>query len=93
MRPDCATPDGREPCNGYQIVRANLDVEREVQKKLVAERDKWFNEAIRLRAALKPFADYVDQLDGAIPPKGAGPSMGDWLTAHAAYQQQGDKSK
>jgi hypothetical protein len=42
----------------------------------------------RLRAALKPFADYVDQLDGKIPPKCSGPSMKDWLAAHAAVNQQ-----
>ena len=49
MTPDCIKSADDQPCKGYQIVRAHLDIEREVQKKLIAERDKWFNEAIRLR--------------------------------------------
>lgn len=46
-----------EPCKGYQIIRAHLDIEREVQKKLILERDKWFNEAMRLRNELSAARD------------------------------------
>jgi hypothetical protein len=41
-------------------------------------------ENARLREALKPFAAYVDQLEGKIPPKGSGPSMANWHAARAA---------
>lgn len=52
MTPDCVKSTADEACAGYQIIRAHLDVEREVQKKLILERDKWFNEAMRLKAEL-----------------------------------------
>lgn len=38
----------------------------------------------RLRAALKPFADYVRQLEGEIPPSGSGPTRDEWLAARDA---------
>jgi hypothetical protein len=40
----------------------------------------------RLRVALKPFADYVGQLEGK-PASGSGPTRADWLAARDAYEQ------
>lgn len=52
MTPDCVKSPDDVPCNGYQVIRAHLEVEREVQKKLIIERDKWYNMAMRYKSAL-----------------------------------------
>jgi len=57
MQPACVKSEDDEPCKGYQIIRAHLDVEREVQAKLIIERDKWYNEAMRYRKLLARYRD------------------------------------
>lgn len=38
----------RRAANEIEILRGRLEIERDVQKKVCAERDKWFNETQRL---------------------------------------------